>query len=177
MVSSANMLLNTGTWSDGQPVPVKGWQFGEENGRVPTNVRPFGATEPKTVPPGMQFPPGPALYGSGSPVQVGAAVLNGCVRGVKVGITTGVPLLYVVGTKYGLSAPTGPHPDTWPVGSFAAICASSRHVCVFPGFRSCDASKWCACVPTYETRNSMSLVSCRSIVRLYCSAYCDFRWG
>jgi len=38
MVSSEKMLLNTGTPSGGQPVPVVGWQIGEEYGRRPTRV-------------------------------------------------------------------------------------------------------------------------------------------
>src|ERR1700735_5383267 len=127
MVSSAKMLLNTGTPSAGQPIPVKGWQFGEEKGLVPTSVIPFGATVLKTVPPGMQFPPDPALYGSTSPVQVGAGTLNGCVGGVKVGTTTGAPLLYVGGIKYSASAPTGPQPEpeSCPVGSLLKICPIS----------------------------------------------------
>src|ERR1700723_734616 len=118
MVSSANILLKTGTPSAGQPMPVKGWQFGDENGRVPTSVIPFGATVLKTVPPGIQFPPGPALYGSTNPVQVEAGTLKGWVGGVKVGITTGAPLLYVAGMKYSATAPTGPQPELLrrPVG-------------------------------------------------------------
>ena len=38
MVSSAKMLLKTSTPSGGHPMPVVGWQIGEENGRRPTSV-------------------------------------------------------------------------------------------------------------------------------------------
>src|ERR1700678_2346032 len=124
------MLLKTGTPSAGQPIPVKGWQFGDENGRVPTNVSPLGATVLNTVPPGMQFPPGPALYGRTKPVHVDAGTLKGCVGGVKVGITTGVPSLYFAGIMYWPSAPTGPQPEPLrvPVGSLLKICPISAQV-------------------------------------------------
>ena len=63
IVSSAKMLLNTGTPSAGHPLPVNGWHSGEENGRKPTSVTPAG---PSFVPAGIVSPPLPALYGSGN---------------------------------------------------------------------------------------------------------------
>src|ERR1700736_399335 len=101
------MLPNTGTPSAGQPVPVSGWQNGEELGRRPTRVTPFA---PTTVPPGITSPPEPALYGRCSPCE--GIVVPG-------------------GTKNSESAAKGPQVSPGPPGKLRTpgIAAKSKHVC------------------------------------------------
>src|ERR1700740_102462 len=98
------MLLKTGTPSLGHPAPLSGLQFGEEKGRVPTIVNPFGPTGPLKH---VGLPPGAPLYGNTRPAQLRLGTLKGCVgmadRAGSAGIT--VP----GGIKYSDSEPEVPH--------------------------------------------------------------------
>jgi hypothetical protein len=64
MVFSEKMLEKTGTPSTGQPIPVSGWQKGDDQRRMPTRVIPLGAKADTGVPLGPPLrtkgrPPGP----------------------------------------------------------------------------------------------------------------------
>src|SRR5271156_1558768 len=111
MVPSEKMLLNTGTPSAGHPVPLAGWQFGEENGRVPTSVIPAGPTVPAG--PQVGFPPGVPPYGSTNPVQLIDGTWKG--SGGNADIPWGITV--PPGMKYSVSALNGPQvvgTPPWP---------------------------------------------------------------
>src|ERR1700747_1671191 len=151
------MLLKTGMPSAGHPVPVIGLQFGDEKGRVPTSVIPFGPTVPLKH---VGLPPGVPLYGNTSPAQLIEGTLNGWGGSAdKVG-AAGITV--PGGIKYELSSPNGPQPKP--------RLARPRQVWMFPEFRSRDANSRCAWVPTYATRNTIALPNWRSSVKLYWSA-------
>src|SRR5579864_1046490 len=122
------MLLKTGMPSAGHPVPVIGLQLGDEEGRVPTSVIPFGPTVPLKH---VGLPPGVPLYGNTSPAQAIDGTLNGCSGSAdrlgSAGIT--VP----GGMKYKLSSPNGPQPKP--------KFARPRQVWIFAAFMSRDANK------------------------------------
>src|SRR5580658_5864005 len=106
------MLLNTGTPSAGQPVPVVGWQLGDEKGRVPTSVIPGPAAG--RVPAGMQvgLPPGVPPYGSTKPEHAMDGTWNG--SGGKLDIPCGMTV--PGGMKYSVSALNGPQVVCAPPG-------------------------------------------------------------
>ena len=146
-MSSAKMLLKTGTPSLGHPTPLKGWQFGEEKGRSPTRVIPFGPTVPLKH---DGLPPGAPLYGRTSPAQAVLGTLNGCAGMAESAGSAGTTV--PGGRKYSDSAPEGPHDAGVPpaaagaertlLGFSAARLISPRQVWVFPAFWSCEARRW-----------------------------------
>src|ERR1700740_1936043 len=96
------MLLNTGMPSAGQPTPVEGTQFGDENGRVPTSVSPFSPPGPLKH---VGLPPGAPLYGNTSPAQAIEGTLKGSGGSAdKVG-SAGITV--PGGMKYSESSPKG----------------------------------------------------------------------
>src|ERR1700722_12449491 len=126
MVSSAKMLLKTETPSTGQPTLVNGSQLGEEYGRSPTRLMPFG---PTTVPPGMNFPSLQALEGKCRPW----------------------PLIVVPpGMKKVLSSRNGPQVPA------PKVALRSKQLCGLAGLMSCEANKRCPCDPTYPSCRTMS---------------------
>src|SRR5690242_15647987 len=144
------MLENTGIPSIGQLLPVRGSQFGEENGRIPTK---FNCWEP--------FPRKIDPFGMWNWKPLGTVIVN-----------------WLSSANWLQVAPDDPNDETeLPDGSALAIALISRQVCGVPRFKSLDTSRRWPCDPTYPTCRTTSLASSRWMLKLYCAEYWERMWG
>src|SRR5215470_15708659 len=140
------MLLKTGTKSGGHPLPtvdvfrVRGWQNGDEKGRVP--IIEMGGSAVVPVPTtrheggGLKY--GQGTLGPGTPVAPEfAPFVYGRWNTKPAGSWPGIMVVYPK------SDTKGPQPEKVP-----SMAIRSRHVWGFPAFISCERSSRCPCVPT-----------------------------